>query len=298
MVVDKFGRPVTSLRISVNYECNYNCFFCHKEGIESTNKLMGPEEIEKVVRVCAKYGVKKVKITGGEPLLRRDLEEIVRRIAEVDGIEDISLVTNGYLLKERASSLKKSGLNRVNVSIHSLNPDAYRRITGIDGLHRVIDGVDEAIKVGLGVKINRVILKGVNDEEKLDELIKFAKERNASLQIIELEGDEELMRGYHVSLDEIEEELNKIGRLKGRKDLHDRPIYEVDGVEVELVKAYRNPDFCMHCTRMRITPDGMFKPCLFRKDNLVPFLDKLRGGKEIDSLFFLAVSRREPFYKG
>lgn len=297
MAVDGFGRPVTSLRISVNYECNYRCFFCHKEGIKPADRLMSPEEIEKVVRVCAKYGVKKVKITGGEPLLRGDLEEIVRRIAGVGGIEEVSLVTNGYMLKERAHSLRESGLDRVNVSIHSLDPDVYRRITGIDGLHRVVDGIDEAVKAGLKVKINRVALRGVNDGEPLHELIKFARERGASLQIIELEGDAELMRRYHLPLNEIEEELSRIGKLRGRKDLHDRPIYEVDGVDVELVKAYMNPDFCMHCTRMRITPDGMFKPCLFRDDNLVPFLDRLREGGDIDSLFLLAVSRREPFYK-
>ena len=297
MLIDRFGRPVTSLRISVNYECNYRCFFCHKEGIELASKLMSPEEIEKVVRVGAKYGVKKVKITGGEPLLRRDLEEIIGRIAGVGGIEDISLVTNGYMLKERAKGLRESGLDRVNVSIHSLNPEIYRRITGVDGLHKVIDGVEEAVKAGLKVKINRVMLRGVNDGEEIDELIKFAKKTGTSLQIIELEGDNELMRKYHLPLNGIEEKLSRIGRLKGRKDLHDRPIYEVDGVDVELVKAYKNPDFCMHCTRMRVTPDGMFKPCLFRKDNLVPFLDELREGNEIDSLFLLAVSRREPFYR-
>ncbi|MGC9020039.1 MAG: GTP 3',8-cyclase MoaA [Candidatus Methanodesulfokora sp.] len=298
MAVDRFGRPITSLRISVNYECNYRCFFCHNEGMEPASRLMSPEEIEKVVRVGAKYGVRKVKITGGEPLLRRDLEEIIRRIAGVDEIKEISLVTNGYMLKERAKGLRESGLDRVNVSIHSLNPEVYKRITGVDGLHRVIDGIEEAVKVGLKAKINRVILRGVNDGEEIDELIEFAKKTGAFLQIIELEGDDELMRRYHLPLNEIEEKLRKMGRLKGRKDLHDRPIYEVDGVDVELVKAYKNPDFCMHCTRMRVTPDGMFKPCLFRKDNLVPFLDRLREGKEIDSLFLLAVNRREPFYKG
>ncbi|MGC9103802.1 MAG: GTP 3',8-cyclase MoaA [Candidatus Methanodesulfokora sp.] len=298
MAVDRFGRPITSLRISVNYECNYRCFFCHNEGMEPANRLMSPEEIEKVVRVGAKYGVRKVKITGGEPLLRRDLEEIIRRIAGVDEIKEISLVTNGYMLKERAKGLRESGLDRVNVSIHSLNPEVYKRITGVDGLHRVIDGIEEAVKVGLKAKINRVILRGVNDGEEIDELIEFAKKTGTFLQIIELEGDYELMRRYHLPLNEIEEKLRKMGRLKGRKDLHDRPIYEVDGVDVELVKAYKNPDFCMHCTRMRVTPDGMFKPCLFRKDNLVPFLDRLREGKEIDSLFLLAVNRREPFYKG
>lgn len=297
--VDRFGRPLENLRISVNSNCNYRCIFCHKEGVSSPDReIMSPEEVEAVVRVAVGYGVRKVKITGGEPLLREDLEEIVRRIKGVPGVEEVSLVTNGYFLEERVEGLSAAGLDRLNVSLHSMRRDVYREVTGVDGLEKVFRGIEKASKL-LRVKLNMVILRGINEGEYL-ELIRYASRMRLPVQLIELEDPDphsEMIRRYWYPMSEVEETLKKVGgKLVRRRSMHNRPVYLVFGTEVVLVPAYMNPDFCMHCNRIRVTSDGKFKPCLFREDNVVPFLNELRSGGDLDELFRRAVVLREPYY--
>ncbi len=300
MLLDRWGRPVTNLRISVTNACNYECFFCHKEGHEIEGGEMTPSEITRLVRLLVRHGIRTVKITGGEPLIRRDLEEIVRGIREA-GVEEISLVTNGWFLPERACSLKEAGLDRVNISLHSLRRDVYEKITGVDGLDRALKAVDTALECGLTpVKVNVTVLKGYNDNELWD-LVKYASSKRIRIQFIELLDMDPGLRRYYYSLDRFEEELEKVALRKEIRELHGRPLYYLDGgAVVEIVKGTGNPFFCMRCNRIRVTSDGFFKTCIRREDNLVDFLSIMRNGgsdEELLEAFKRAVRLREPFHK-
>ena len=302
------------MRISVTSSCDLNCFFCHSEGIGSkAGDLMTPEEIERIARIGTSFGIESVKLTGGEPMLRRDILEIVERLGRL-GLKDLSMTTNGFRLAELAPDLKRLGLKRVNVSLHSTYPERYARITGLDperGLARyglVIEGIREAIRAGLDpVKLNVVMLKGINDDE-LDRLIEFAgsltRGNNIVVQLIELVGcgvDSEALRAYYSSLSDLEREVSKRALRKTIRKLHFRTQYLMpNGVWVEFVKPMGNYLFCMNDTRLRITHDGKFKPCLMRSGNEVDFLRAMRAGasdEELKKLLLKAVELREPYWK-
>ena len=303
---DRFGRPVTNLRISVTQKCNLSCIFCHKEGeTGKANSEMTVEEIGKIVDIASFFGIHKVKLTGGEPLLRKDICEIVSRIRENPKIEEISLTTNGWFLADLAVNLKKAGLNRVNVNLASLNPEIYRLITGFDGVDRVKEGLYYALKAGLTpIKLNMVVLKTLNENEVWD-MANFVSGKDMILQLIELEnlGDaKNLYKRYYVSLDEIEEKLRlKADKIIVRK-LHNRMVYCLDGerIKVELVRPFHNSNFCMNCRRLRVTASGMLKPCLMRTDNHVDIISAIRMGESEEKLreiFLKAIMLREPFFK-
>ena len=148
MIKDRFGRPITGLRISVNYECNLNCFYCHREGCPASSSEMTPEEIGKIVGAATEFGVRKVKLTGGEPLLRGDIIDVISAVAR-PGIEEVSMTTNGTLLAGVARELAGVGLTRVNISLDTLDPETFTRITGSDSLSDVFAGIDAAIDAGL-----------------------------------------------------------------------------------------------------------------------------------------------------
>jgi cyclic pyranopterin phosphate synthase len=303
MIYDRFGRPLTSMRISITQRCNLDCIYCHREGIfQDSGMEMTPEEISRISRICAQQGVTKVKITGGEPLLRNDVCEIVRNISKIEGIKDLSMTTNGVLLKKRAGDLKESGLDRLNVSLDTLKPEVFKRITGGGDLRKVTEGIERAIEVGLRpVKLNMVVMKGINDGE-IGELIEYYSREGVVLQLIELmDTDGEFFERYFYDLDEVERELEgKASRIRVRKYMQGRRKYILDGAQVEVIKPMHNSEFCAHCTRIRVTADGRFKPCLMRTDNLVDFLTPMREGasdEELNRLFAEAVGRREPFFK-
>lgn len=307
VIYDRFGRPVRGVRLSLNSSkhCNFNCIFCHKEGIDTYPNYMRPDEIGRIIRVLMRFGIEYVKLTGGEPLLRSDIIDIIREIKSA-GILELSMTTNGTRLAELAYDLKHYGLDRINVSLHSLRRDRYRFITGVDMYDNVIKGIENSIDAGLKpVKLNVVILKGVNDDELWD-LIEYSyslggKDTNV-LQIIELlKVDPEFYNKYHYNLDNIEKELSKISVKVRYRRLQNRPVYYLNnGVQVELVKPMYNHAFCMGNDRIRITYDGKFKPCLMRNDNHVDFLTAMRSGAtddELANLFLKAVLLREPYFK-
>ncbi|MGC8547213.1 MAG: GTP 3',8-cyclase MoaA [Thermoplasmata archaeon] len=301
MLFDNYGRPLNSLRIQVNAVCNFKCFFCHMEGTEENAEHLSPEEIEEVVRIASLKGVNRIKFTGGEPLIRRDLEEIITRTRKhIKG--DISLTTNGFFLESRAKSLKEAGLDRINISLHSLHKNRFRIITGNEGISSVEKGIDAALEAGLKpVKINFVVLNGLNTDE-IDEMMMFAAEKGAILQLIEYETDRngentEDFRRYHYDLRNIEKGLkDKIVGIS-YNSLHHRKKYRVNlgsrEVEVELVMPMRNPDFCNNCTRLRVTSKGQFQTCLNRKDQIFSF----RGEKNIEKIMEEAVKAREPYWR-
>ncbi|MEM3063418.1 MAG: GTP 3',8-cyclase MoaA, partial [Nitrososphaerota archaeon] len=210
LLIDNFGRPVRSLRISITQKCNYNCIYCHMEGINyNISNEMTPKEIEKVSRILVKFDIKKVKITGGEPLLRKDIIEIIEAFKK-SGMEEISMSTNGSLLKELAKPLRKAGLNRVNISLPSLKKEVYEYITGGGKIENALEGIDAAIEAKLTpIKINTVLLKGINENEFYD-FINFSKDKKLILQLIELvETTPDFYKKYHVNLDKYENDIKE-----------------------------------------------------------------------------------------
>ena len=206
-IQDGFGRKFNGLRVSVTQSCNLNCPHCHREGQPKAVIEMTPREIEAIVSVAASLGASKVKITGGEPLLRDDICEIISAIRP--HVREISMTTNGILLAEFADSLKKSGLDRVNISLHSLSGDNLNLIAGKDYLEEVKTGLEAAGKFGLGpIKLNMVVLRGINDNE-IWQMARFSADHGAILQLIELASDKsgcnsEYFTRHHFSLGDLE----------------------------------------------------------------------------------------------
>jgi cyclic pyranopterin phosphate synthase len=252
---------------------------------------MSAEEIAEVLRVAAKFDIRSVKFTGGEPLLRSDLIEIIRSVPR--GMES-SLTTNGTFLAEYASALKDAGLRRVNVSLDSLNHETYKKITGIDSLSDVLAGIDAALEAELTpVKLNMVVLEGVNDDE-IDNFLSYVRNnRNLVLQLIELMHFNDCT--YHGDLNELEDSLASRSKQIITRRMHHRKKYCLDGAEVEVVRPLHNTEFCAFCNRLRVTSDGKLKPCLLRTDNHIDIRGK--QGAELEALFEKAVSLREPYYK-
>lgn len=305
-VSDTYERPIISLRISITNRCNVRCFYCHHDGIIPESYEMTPDEIYRVAKVAADIGVQKIRLSGGEPLIRNDIIEIVEKIASI-GFKDIALTTNGTLLGKYAEQLKAVGLNRVNVSFDTLNSETYRFITKRDYIKNAKDGIKKAAEVDLyPVKVNMVVMKGINHHEIWD-MFQFCKENNAILQLIELLKTDNCPENgfyeqYHYNMDGVEEELTKIADdVKTRHFMQDRKKYFVEGGEIEVVKPMDNTQFCKNCTRLRITPEGKIKPCLLRNDNLVDLLQPMRQGysdNELKELFLKAIADREPFFTG
>jgi GTP 3',8-cyclase len=287
---DSFNRPVSNLRVSLTPKCNLSCIYCHREGENLPGGPLSGAEIAEVLRVAAGFGIRSVKFTGGEPLLRPDLIEIIKSVP--DGMES-SITTNGTLLAGLAADLKQAGLRRVNVSIDSLNPATYKKIAGTDLLADVLEGIDAAIATGLTpVKLNMVVLKGINDHEIDDFLAYVRGNRDLVLQLIELMNFNDC--DHHGDLNGLENSLASRSKQIVTRRMHHRKKYCLDGAEVEVVRPLHNTEFCAYCNRLRLTSDGKLKPCLLRTDNHVDIRGK--SGKELEDLFVEAVRRREPFY--
>jgi cyclic pyranopterin phosphate synthase len=288
---DPFNRPVSNLRVSLTPVCNLSCVYCHREGEKSPEGQIPAEEIAEILRVAAKFDIRSVKFTGGEPLLRQDLLEIVRSVPE--GMES-SLTTNGTLLADLASGLKEAGLRRVNVSLDSLNAETYKKITGSDRLSDVLAGIDAALEAGLTpVKLNMVVLDGINNGEIDDFLAYVRGNRNLVLQLIELMHFNDCT--YHGDLNGLEDSLALRSKEIITRRMHHRKKYCLDGAEVEVVRPRHNTEFCAFCNRIRVTSDGKLKPCLLRTDNHIDIRGK--KGAELEALFRKAVALREPYYK-
>ncbi|MGB9841586.1 MAG: GTP 3',8-cyclase MoaA, partial [Candidatus Bathyarchaeales archaeon] len=189
-LIDKYGRPLLNLRIAVTPRCNLRCDYCHKEGeecsVNSTSEEMTTDEIIRIARIAVELGINRIKLTGGEPLMRKDLCEIVKGIAAIPGLKDLSMTTNGSLLSAQAQELHACGLKRVNISLPTLNAEVYRKLT--EGqIERVLDGVKAAVEAGFHpVKLNMVVLNGVN-VDNVQEMMDFARQTGAILQLIELD---------------------------------------------------------------------------------------------------------------
>ncbi|WP_406535188.1 GTP 3',8-cyclase MoaA [Methanobrevibacter sp.] len=302
-VKDKFERPIISLRITITNRCNVNCLYCHHDGMVTSREEMTANELYTICKIAKKLGVQKIRLSGGEPLIRKDIVEIVEKINSL-GFKDISMTSNGILLEKYAQGLKDAGLNRINVSLDTLNRETYEFITRKDYLESAKAGILKAVEVGLyPVKINMVIMKDINQNEVKD-MFEFCKENNMVLQLIELIesencDDDKFSADYHYKLDMIEERLADIADdVHERKFMQGRKKYYIDGGEIEVVRPVDNSTFCANCSRLRITPDGKIKPCLLRNDNLVELISHIRAGEseeELTKIFIDGINNREPF---
>jgi len=304
-LVDGKGRIATKLRISVTDRCNFACLFCMPDKrrvtwLPSKDRLTF-DEIEEVASLLASMGVDRVRVTGGEPLLRPGIDILVDRLRSIDGIESVDMTSNGWFLKEKARLLKRAGLRGVTVSLHSLRRDRFTKISGIDALPRVLDGIEEAISVGLDpVKINSVAIRGYNEDE-ICELVDYAHSRGISIRFIEfmpldglgiwapdavISGKEILgLLGKRYSLSSMGRETGKTASMWS---LGDGPG------DFGLITPMSEP-FCDDCDRIRLTSDGKLLSCLFDTEyyDLKPFL---RGGAKKEALtsFIRESVRKKP----
>jgi cyclic pyranopterin phosphate synthase len=283
MLIDQFGRQATDLRVSVTDRCNYRCVYCMPEHVEWLPKpqILTFEEIETLVSLFAREGVKKLRLTGGEPLVRRDLPKLIMRLKQIQGIQEISLTTNGYYLKELAQSLKTAGIDRINISLDSLRPDRFERITRSNSFDRVMEGIQEAKKVGFDpIKINCVPVRGFNDDEIID-FLNWGAEHHFQIRFIEfmpLDGDHHWKRENVLTQSDILEIIRVNEDVQNVSQSHPVParVFRHSTAEFGIIPSVTEP-FCKDCSRIRITADGKFRTCLFAIQE-TDLLGPLRSG--------------------
>ena len=278
VITDTMDRPLRDLRISVTDRCNFRCTYCMPAEIYGDRyeflpraDLLTFEEIVRLVRVMVRQGAVKVRLTGGEPLVRNDVERLVGMIAQIDGVDDLTMTTNAYLLADKARALKEAGLQRVTVSLDTLDDEIFRRMNGRDfGTKRVLEGLEAAQRVGLSpIKVNSVVQRGVNDHTLVD-LARFCKERGYILRFIEYM-DVGNLNGWRldhvVPADEIVALIGAEMPLEPvesgyRGEVALRYRYRDGGGEMGLIASVTKP-FCGDCTRLRLSPEGSIYTCLF-----------------------------------
>jgi GTP 3',8-cyclase len=292
-LVDAFRRPITYLRVSVTDRCNLRCVYCMPEaGLPWIAKpdVLSYEEIASIVRAAASIGVRSIRLTGGEPLIRRDLDRLVAMIAAIPGIDDIALSTNALLLADQAPALVAAGLRRVNISLDTLQEDRFTAIARRPGLAKVLAGIEAAIAAGLTpVKINCVVMRGANDDE-LEAFAEMTRERAVHIRFIEVmpvTENVELQRDAWVSSDEVLTRLNALGALRPVPNPHGNGparTFAYDGAPgtVGVISPLAH-DYCETCNRVRLSADGRLKLCLFG-DNMIDLRTPLRTGGGEDAI--------------
>ena len=273
---DSYNRPIRDLRVSLTDRCNFRCFYCLPHGeppIAPKEKMLSYEEIEYVCDIFVRLGIEKIRLTGGEPMLRRDIETIIRKLTRLKagGLQDLALTTNGYYLPERAQSLKDAGLDRVTISLDSLKRDVFKRMTGVDVLDKVLAGIAAAKSANLEpIKINAVIVRGHNEDEVAD-FAAFAREYDVKMRFIEfmpLDSGHEWAREDVVSGKEIRERISErfpLVRVEVARGSETSSRYRfADGApgEIGIIAPVTEP-FCGACSRIRLTADGQIRTCLF-----------------------------------
>ena len=292
-LIDSFGRVHTSLRISVTDRCNIRCFYCMPEKVRFLPRaeILTYEEIERLVRVVAQMGVNKLRVTGGEPLVRTELPRLIEMLASVPGIRDIALTTNGILLAEQAQALKDAGLRRINISLDGLSEETFRKISRREGLDRVLDGIFSAQRAGFEkIRLNAVAIRGITEVEVVP-LGRFARQHRLEMRFIEfmpLDAENNWQTEQVLSGKEIREILEaKFGPLipLARDDLSQTAVdYQfADGAgRIGFINPVTQP-FCGNCNRLRITAEGKIRNCLFSTEEW-DVRELLRGGGTDDQI--------------
>lgn len=289
MLLDNFNRQINYLRISITDRCNLRCIYCLPEegiGLLPSAEIIRYEEISRLLNIMAKLGITKVRLTGGEPLLRSNLVELIRNVKGISGIKDLSLTTNGTLLYEQIDELFKSGLRRINISLNTLKKERYTKITAQNGMlfKQVIDGIYKALSLGMNpVKINVVALKGINDDEFVD-FAGLAREQNLQVRFIEympIKRREIDWNDTFIPIGAIQSIIEKkYGKLIPVDNLDKGPAryFKIKGAKGKL--GFISPisfHFCGNCNRLRLTSDGKLRVCLF-SDKEVDIKKVLRNG--------------------
>ena len=304
-LADDFGREVTGVRVSLTDRCNFDCVYCHNEGLGDTRGPMEPsddemstDDVVRFLEVVEGYGVDSVKFTGGEPMLRQDLEEIVRRTP--DSME-VSMTTNGTFLRGRAADLKAAGLDRVNVSQDALDPDDFAEVTKSGAYEQVLDGVRAAVDAGLDpVKLNMVVF--THTAGYVEEMVEHVAD-NEGLQLQLIENVPELTGKpeWNIDIGRVHDWLADLADRVEHREMHDRKRYFVGedgdgsgGGMVEIVDPVENESFCANCGRVRVTHEGYLKGCLNRNDDLRSMGDMTR--EEMAETFEAVVANRVPYY--
>ena len=276
MLRDSYNRPIRDLRVSLTDRCNFRCFYCLPHGeppIAPKEQMLSYEEIEYVCEIFVELGIEKLRLTGGEPMLRRDIETIIRKLGQLrtSGLRDLALTTNGYYLPDRAQSLKDAGLDRVTISLDSLKRDVFKRMTGVDVLDKVLAGIAAAKAAKLEpIKINAVIVRGHNEDEVAD-FAAFARDYDVKMRFIEfmpLDSGHEWAREDVVSGKEIRDRISErfpLVRVEVARGSDTSSRYRfADGAPGEIgIIAPVTEAFCGACSRIRLTADGQIRTCLF-----------------------------------
>jgi cyclic pyranopterin phosphate synthase len=327
---DSYNRPIRDLRVSLTDRCNFRCFYCLPHGeppMADKDQMLSYEEIEYVCGIFVELGIEKIRLTGGEPMMRRDIEQIIFKLSQLKakGLRDLALTTNGYFLPHRALSLKEAGLDRITISLDSLKPEVFKQMTGVDVLDRVMEGIIAAKEAGLDpIKINAVIVRGHNEDEVAD-FAAFAREHDVKMRFIEFMP---LDSGHDWSRDDVVSGKEIRARIEERFPLE--PLHVVRGSETS--SRYRFADgapgeigiiapvteaFCGACSRIRLTSDGQIRTCLFStvehslrdvirdgasRSEVIDFIESVVMKKEprhyINEPGFLAPSRSMSFIGG
>jgi cyclic pyranopterin phosphate synthase len=292
-LADRFSRPITYLRISVTDRCNLRCVYCMPEaGLAWIPKpeILTFEEIATIVEAGASIGVRSIRLTGGEPLVRRDLDGLVRLLAAIPGIDDIALSTNGLLLDEQAEALAVAGVSRANISLDTLREERFFAIARRPGLARVLAGIDAAIAAGMApIKLNCVVMRGQNDDEVAD-FAQLSRERPVHVRFIEVMPVEEnaaLQRDSYVSADEILDRVRALGDIEpvpGPGGNGPARYFAFPGAPGTVgVISPLSHDYCERCNRVRLSADGRLRLCLFGEQH-IDFRTALRAGASRDDL--------------
>lgn len=272
MLIDGFGRKVDYLRVSVTERCNFRCQYCMPEKPFSwvpKENLLSYEDLFKFIKVSIDEGIKKVRITGGEPLLREGLDQFIKMVFDYKNDVDLALTTNGFLLPKVAQKLKDAGLKRINVSLDTLRPDVAAKIAQKNVLETVLKGIEAADKAGLKIKINCVPIKGINDQE-IVEVLDFCKEKGYVIRFIEF------MENHHAKDGAKGLNSNEMKEIISRKYPNFKEVprdtsspaqyYELeDGYQFGIIEPHKD-DFCAACNRIRLTAEGFLIPCLYFED--------------------------------
>ena len=309
ILTDSHNRAIRDLRVSLTDRCNFRCFYCLPHGeppIAPKEQMLSYEEIEYACDVFVELGIQKIRLTGGEPMMRRDIEQIIYKLAQLKdrGLEDLALTTNGYFLPHRAESLKQAGLDRITISLDSLKRDVFKQMTGVDVLERVLEGIQAAKEAGLEpIKINAVIVRGHNEDEVAD-FAAFAREHDVKMRFIEfmpLDSGHDWSRADVVSGREIRERIEErfplvpVDEVRGSNT--SSRFRFADGAPGEVgIIAPVTEAFCGACSRIRLTSDGQIRTCLFSTVEY-SLRDVMRDGasrQEIIDFIEGVVMKKEP----
>jgi cyclic pyranopterin phosphate synthase len=308
LLKDSFGRRIRDLRVSLTDRCNFRCFYCLPHGeppVAPKSEMLSYEEIEYVSDVFVQLGIEKIRLTGGEPMMRRDIETIIRKLSRFKPrLTDLALTTNGYFLPGRAHELKAAGLDRVTISLDSLKRSVFKQMTGVDVLDRVLEGIEAARLAGLApIKINAVVVRGHNDDEVAD-FAAFAREHDVQMRFIEfmpLDSGHEWSREMVVSGREMRERIEArfpLAPLSVARGSETSSRYRfADGApgEIGIIAPVTEP-FCGACSRIRLTADGQIRTCLFStvEHSLRDVVRKGASRAEVSEYIESVVMKKEP----